>query len=419
MGTVGIVTDLMRNFQTVRELKFAAQQAALYALSFSTDMTGAVSQSTVNIQNAVLTPTTALTNMAQIGPAQGNTFWSAPVTFASGDINFVQNPDDTSESFFQLTARRQGANALAQFFLPLLFTGLNTSLPQSIRTFDTAQTVELLSQPATRIGEGPPAGQSAGVRGADLYQYAALPLAITYTQFAAQAQQNLGASSFPGVLYIAGSNSTSPIPTGAIPSAFVNLTHINGGTTYYGGAQGNTAQLQNLLTYFLPASLAASATPPGMVECGSQLSAYDLADPSFTTNQPKIVNLVNSLPVRTYILPVITGDGTKPLLASSSAPNQLNAVVGFAYVQFPQTQNLTTAPFALNVTFLKSPPLRNVSSATGFASWPLGTNNFMPAPTANGPFVPRTYDFASTGVSPRYPGVAMAPALSPRPLNAQ
>jgi hypothetical protein len=417
MGTAGIATDLMRNFQAVRELKFAAQATALYALSLSANATGVYSQS--SIQDAILAPTTIILNNAQIGPNSQSPLWTAPVLFAGGDIQFAQNPNDNSESFLRLTARRQAATALGQFFLPLLFTGLNTALPNSVKTFATAQTVEVLGQPATRIGAGPPAAQLTSARAADLYGCAALPLAISLQQFATIVNAKQGTSSVPAVIDLVSSTNTVALP-GHIPAAFVNLTATAGGATYYAGAQGRlaVAQLQGLLAYFASGapSQASAPSPPSNVETGFQLSAYDPADPNFVArqNQAQTIALINSLPTRQYIIPVIAGG--QPLLATANSPNVLNTVVGFAYVRLPK-QNLTTQPFSLNLTFVLSPPLRNASSAAGLASWPLGTNNLMPSPAA--PFMPRAYDSGSGGVTLRFPGVALAPALSPRPLNAQ
>ncbi len=412
MGTAGIATDMMRNFQAVRELKYAAQATALYALSLSSSAAGNFSQSAV--QAAIVSPTTSWSNNAQIGPNQSNGPWTAPVLFSDGDISFVPNPADNSESFLQLTARRQGATSLAQFFLPLLFTGLNSALPQSVRTFATAQTVEVLGQPATRIGAGPPPGNLTSARAMDLYGYAALPLAISSQQFAAIVAANQGATGIPCTLDLVSSTNPKAL-AGHIPAAFINLTATAGGVTNYAVAQGQLAQtqLQSLLSYFstTASNSPSSANPPGAVECGGQVSAYDPADPSFSAgnNQAQLVALVNSLPPRTYILPVIAG--SQPLLAGVKTPNVLNTVVGFAYVQWPK-QNLGAQPFALSLTFVPSPPLRNASSAAGLASWPLGTSNLMPAPAF--PFLPRAFDPASGGVTARLCGVALAPALSPR-----
>jgi hypothetical protein len=416
MGTAGIATDMMRNFQAVRELKFAAQETALYALSLSTTAGGVYLQS--SIQDAILTPTTTLSNNAQIGPNAQSQAWTAPVLFAPEDILFVQNPADNAESFLQLTARRQGATALGQFLLPLVFTGFNSALPQSIQTFDTAQTIEVLGQPATRIGAGPPLGQTTSARAADFTGCAALPIAITYQQFASAVASKQGtANDVPAVVNLVSSTN----PNAINPAAFVNLTATSGGVTYYGGAQGTlaVAQLKGLLSYFTAGagSQAITAIPPSNIETGFQLSAYDPADPSFTgsQNQAQIVSLVNNLPARTYVLPVVSGgQGNQLLLATANNPNALNTVVGFAYVRFPQKQTLTSPPFSLSFEFVASPPpLRNVSSAAGLASWPLGTSNLMPAPLVV--FLPRAYDSASGGVTPRFPGVALAPALSPRP----
>jgi hypothetical protein len=417
MGAAGVVTDLMRNFQTVRELKFAAQTTALYALSLSTAPAGPSGvYSNSSIQNAILTPSIPLSNNAQIGPQQQNSLWTAPVAFAAGDIQFVPNPADISELILRLTARRQGATSVTQFFLPLLFTGLNSVLPQSIRTFDTVQTVEVLGQPATRIGAGPPPGQTAGTRAADLAGCAALPVAISYQQFSSLVAASQGSQAQSAVVDFV--SSTSPVPlAGHIPAAFINLSATGGGVNNYGVAQGQVAlgQLQALLTYFTGLG-SQTASPPASVECGSQVSAYDPADATFKSgqNQAQIVAIVNSLPAGNYVLPVLAGNA--PALATTKSVNALNTVIGFAYIQLPK-QNISTQPFSLNLTFIPSPPLRNASSAPGLVSWPLGTNNLMPAP--QGPFAPRAYDSGTGGVIPRTPGVAMAPALSPRPFNAQ
>ncbi|MBS1996864.1 MAG: hypothetical protein JSS86_11155 [Cyanobacteria bacterium SZAS LIN-2] len=410
MGAAGIVTDLMRDFQTVRELRYAAQATALYAASYSAAATGAYNQSAV--QNAITTPGTALTNSAQIGPTQVYKQGAAPVVFEATDAAFVSNPADAGETFLKLTARRQGPTSVAQFFLPLLFTGLNTALPKSIRTFDTTQSIEVIGQPATRIGAGPPSAQSGVSRSDDFYGYAALPIAISYQQFASAVGAAQGAASVTRTIDFVSSANAAVLP-GHIPAAFVNLAATAGNVNYHDTAQGALAvgQLQGLLSYFALAGQSA-ALAPACIETGSPISAFDPADPAFTSgqNQTKIAALVNALPDRTYILPVVAG--SQPLLATAQAVNVRNTVVGFAYARITKP-SVSAQPFSVNITFVPSPPLRNVASAAGLATLPPNAGNFLPAPALV--FQPRTFDAASGGVTSRYPGVAMAPALSPRP----
>jgi hypothetical protein len=418
MGAIGMCSDLMRDFQAVRELKYAAQQAALYALSLSTSAGGVYNQA--NVTNALLNPSVIINNVAQIGPVKDGGAWSGPVSFADSDIQYVVNPSDINETFLRLTARRQGLDSLKQFFLPLLFTGLNTSLPKSIQIFSTAQTVEVLGQPATRIGAGPPASQATAGRGSDLYGYAALPLAISYQQFASLVSANASASAVPVTLDLVSSASSGKVAAGHIPAAFVNLSATTGSINYYNGAAGAlpVSQLQSQLAYFSSSAASASQAiiPPTFVEVGARLSAYDPAAASFTAAKvlPITFALFNQLPVRYYVLPVIAGGS--PSLATSASPNAVNTVVGFAYVRIANP-NISSSSSSVNATLSASPPLRNASSAAGIAALPTSAGGVIPASGAI--FFPRLADPVSGGVTHRLPGIALAPALSPRFASAQ
>ncbi|MBU6455421.1 MAG: hypothetical protein KGS72_26860 [Cyanobacteria bacterium REEB67] len=418
-GTLGICSDLMRDYQAVRELKFAAQQAALYALSLSTTAGGVYNPA--GISSALLNSSLTINNVAQSGPGQSSVAWSAPVSFSQSDIVFFTNPADNNEAFLRLTARRQGLTALKQFFLPLLFTGLNSSLPASVQIFNTAQTVEVLGQPATRIGAGPPAGQTSLARDGDLYGCAALPLAISYQQFAALVAASATSSSVPVTLdLVSSSSSGSKTSPGHIPAALVNLSATTGSTNYYNSAAGAlpVSQLQSQLAYFSSSSSAPSqgVVPPTFVEVGAQLSAFDPAAPAFSAAKvlPLTLSLFNQLPSRYYVLPVIAG--STPNLAASTSPNAVNTVVGFAYARIV-SPNISPTSYSVDAVLSVSPPLRNASSAAGMAALSTSSGGLIPASGAI--FSPRLADPVSGGVTRRLPGIALAPALSPRFASAQ
>lgn len=180
--TLGISTDFMRDFETASELSFAAQSAALYALSLATNSDGSYSLSSAqtNISNAVINASSASWNAAQFGPQ--NNKWSKPVIFSSSNIKFVSNPLDSSEFFVQLTASRQGADALVQYFLPLAYANF-TKIILPLSQVAPIEIVEVFGQPASRIGAGVPVGAQPGTRNADFSGFATMPFAISNLQF--------------------------------------------------------------------------------------------------------------------------------------------------------------------------------------------------------------------------------------------
>ncbi len=434
MGMMGVCIDLTRDFETARQLKFAAQSAAIYGLSLATNTDGTYTATAAmnNIQNGILQAGNNSWNVAEFGPATNAVtsnpkpgIASEPVTFAAGDVQFVNNPLDNSEFFLQLTARRQGQDALQQFFLPLLYTSFNGPAPQSVRTVSTHRVVEVLGQPATRIGAGAPLNSAAGTRESQLAGFAALPLAISYNQFAPLTNPALTNTQY--TIDLVTSKSAGAVAAGHIKGCLVNLSSTANGATVYGGATGTTAvnQLLGLLGYF-GAQTGQPAIAPAVVEMGSALFAFDPAQWSAAQQRAIAQALApNNFRPGLYIIPVLANDPNFGAVGVTG-PNQ---VVGFAHL------NLTSFTIANGVptqaTVLISDPLsgsysvpvRNATAAI-MSSIPTGSltlmGSFLPANTGlvSDPFLPRTYDPVANTVSIRPRGIVLAPALSPRQIPA-
>jgi hypothetical protein len=417
LGTVGVASELTRIFEAVNELKFAAQAAALYGCSLSVvgnnNYSTAIAQS--NIQNGVTTASTAGWNTAECGPtgnvfvsgtvSRGNLTWNDAVTFAPSDIQFVNNPVDTTEFFTQVTARRQGSDVLQQFFLPLLWlytNSIGTKLSATQFNANPYQTVEVLGQPASRIGPGAPLGSTAGSTASNYIGWAVLPIAISNQEFATIANPNQTTTTYTIDLV----SPNTPVQSGHIAGCLVNLAATSGsGSSYYGAGTGSTAvsQLISLLYYF--SGNTQQSLAPALVEQGSQLNAFNPTDPTFVSQQSQINKVLSALPNQFYILPVLAND---PSFSSS------NQVVGFAWFQLnPSGVNITNGvvtSFSMNIG--PGAPVYNAISTGGYSAIPGNTSNLLPSPVA--PFLPRQYDSSSGGVSVRQRGVVLAPAISPR-----
>lgn len=417
LGVVGICTDLMRDFETVQQLEFAAQSAALYGLSLATNSDGSytVTSAQNNITTGINTAASLAWNSAQSGPQ--NQVWSQPITFAGSDIKFVSNPNpnDASEFFVDLTAKRNGSDALIHFFLPALYTALPlTRSPNPLSTFSTSQTVEVLGQPSSRIGAAVPAAQQTGQRSLQLTGFAAMPLAISNQQFSGIALNSASVGSTYTVDFISSQSAeyTGAAPAGHIKGCFVNVAPGANGS-FYGTAisDSDISQFEGLLNYFGAASHQ-QTVPPNMVERGSQLNAFDPASASFIARQSDISQTLSQLPLQKfYIIPVLLNDPT--FSGGNGTAITGNVVAGFAWLRL-----VSISPSTLTATFQvgQSIPVRNATAATGFttAGFSAGNLNLLPPPVS--PFTPRTVDPSSGGMSVRPAGVVLAPAISPRQL---
>jgi len=406
MVTAGISIDLMRAFQTVHELEFGAQAAALYGLSLATNSDGSYSSTSAqpNIQNAISIAQSNSWNTAQAGPAGNPTSspWSKPVSFST--VAFVPNPLDANEYFLQVTSQRSGLDALQEFFLPLAYVGLSTtSVPPQVQQVSPSSTVEVLGQPATRIGAGAPINSPSGTRAFDLMGFASLPLAISNLQFSAIASPTQTNQQYTIDLVASTQTEyTAPPPPGHIKGCLVNVAGTGTLGSYYGNGQGGAAidQLEGLLGYF-GAQSGQQPIAPAVVEAGSRLNGFDPA--LLGARQSEVYTALSTVPSRFYIVPVLASD---PSFTSQ------NIVVGFARLQLQVS--FVAGVLSITGNLGDSVPVRNASSATGFSSIPGNTANLMPAAIA--PFLPRQVDQASNGVSLRPRGLVLAPATSPRQL---
>jgi len=401
VGALGIGIDLMRDVETAQQLEFAAQQAALYGVTFAVDQNGQFTNwnaSAPAITNAIVSQSARFGWPAQFGPV--GKVWSKPVTFAGNDVALRVNPQDATESFVDVTADRSGTDSLRQFFWPIFLTRLPaSSQAQNSITVSSHQLAEVFSQPATRVGAGAPAG-TASLRSTELAGFAVLPIAISNAQYASLvARSKVGAA-----VTIDLSTAASAAGPNHLKGGFVNLSATGStGGAYYGSAQGDLAisQLESLLQYFSKNTQTNLA--PAAVERGSQLSAFNPADPAFVRHQNEIRSAVIALPpLRNYILPVLAAD---PSFAG------VNIVVGFARLQITGFSTSGQQVTQAICTLSDSVPLRNVSSATGMSTIAPNLGNQMQAPVA--PFLPRAYRVSDNSLAPRTPGIVLAAALSP------
>lgn len=406
MGALGICTDLQRDFQAASELQFAAESAAIYGLSLSTNADGSYSlaEAQSNISTALESSYAAI-NSAELGPQtlSQSPPWSGPVTFAPSDINFVQNPNlsDSNDFFLQLTGRRDGNNALMQFFLPILGTSIAKQLPPSF--VNSVQTVEVIGQPASRIGAGALSVEN-GMRANDLVGFASLPLAISNQQFAQIADPSQTTTNYTVDLVSSQSVGNSLAPN-HLKGCFVNP--VLDSSQAYASASGDQSidQFKGLFNYFAGQQ---QAIAPSLLERGSALAAFDPLDPAFVARQAEINQSVLQLPINQYyIIPVLAND---PTFVGS------NEVVGFARLLLAgQPTIVNGAITSFSVQLGDSVPVRNAVAVAGSSNLDTSGSTMMPAPVY--PFLPRQIDLASGGISARARGIVMAPSLSPRRIR--
>lgn len=406
---LSFAVDVMRNILAVQQLEFAAEAAALHAYAQSANGDGSytAAQAMQNMQDALASSSgSAPWNTAQSGPEELNGAYESGVSIDSSDISFPQNPLDANEIFLRVTARRQGQDALRFFFLPAIYAMdflASGQIPASSKSAEPYRTIEVMGQPASRIGAGSPRG-SANSQGR-LSGFAVLPIAISYSQF----QQASSASESNQNYQIDLLDSSNPSPAlsaGHIRGSFVNITATGDNLTYYGDGQGNNA-ISNLVSswkyFYLGEEQGAIA--PALVERGSQLNCFDVGDSVFQVRKQEVVDALKQVPTRYFILPVIDSD------PSATAKK---TVVGFARFKLVRAVDTTGSKFDFVFQIVDSVVLPNASCAPGISSIPANSRRTMPAPQKGGPFDSRIYSPDQDGFSQRPRGVVLAPVLSPR-----
>lgn len=410
---VAFTVDVMRTYFARSQVLYGAQAAALAAYSKQVQSvvlpTAAAAKSNMlSFIEAQSASSDTAFNEAIAGPDTSSpspTGTRSPLLFADADAAFVSNPQDAQEIFLQLTARRQGTDALTRSFLPLIFAFNNSlfgggSAPplSQTGTVEPTETAEVIGQPASRISQG--VAHNSTVQG-QLAGFAAFPIAISNAQFASLSDTNsitfdlLSAGGYPALL------------TGHVRAAFVNLGPGSGNLNYYGSNTGSlaTSQVLGNLNYFVPPYT--GELPPLQVERGSQLSALATdtlsLDPTYAAAIKKA--LAGIVPGGSYIFPVVASDPV------SGANSSANSVVGFALLTVKSVS--ATLPPAISVSLAPSTVMPGATFDHALRTVQISAPAPMPAPIA--PFLDRQPQ--GTGIEPRRAGLVLAPSLSPRSLN--
>ncbi|MDQ5936521.1 MAG: hypothetical protein QG574_3857 [Cyanobacteriota bacterium erpe_2018_sw_21hr_WHONDRS-SW48-000092_B_bin.40] len=431
--------DVMRTAYASSAVRYGAEAAALGAFSASLTRPEQVfsrSQAEANIRQTIGQASGAIDNFswnrAPYGPdssAQGLYAAESAVKFDASDVTVVNNPNsaDSGDYFLQVRGRRDDSDALKLFFLPLIyaFSGSASSdglpgpaVPAEARLASPHRLVEVIAQPASRIGAGVPrisTSSSSAAREQELIGFATLPVALSNLQFKLLADPNSARSTAAIKITLAPSAASAAASSNTMRGALVNLTRSASSLNYYNDAASNTSvnQLLASLAYFAPV-VSASEIPPALVERGSRLSAFNLSSSLFTsaTVQQQLLSQLQKLQVgRSYIFPVLASD---PNFVSAGPSNE---VVGFARLRLLSTPVIFDQSIALTVMLEPdSVALRNASFANAAAVVPSSASSastsLLPAPVA--PFKARVLLSDGLGISSRPHSVVMAPSLSPR-----
>jgi len=409
---LALTIDVMRSIYTCDKLQSAVESAGLAAMCQAGNTTGTAFDTTA--QNNVIYrlqelggSTGPAWNQAPAGPASTGGPFDTDITFDTGSPDlFYPNPDDPGEFFLRVTARRDGADSLSMFFLPAIYsfnTWAGLPVPPGLSQVSPSRSVEVISQPARRIG----AGLADPTQAADAFsRTATFPFAVGLGGF----ETARGTTGWQPVNLLA---STAGATTSALKGAFVNVARNQSGTgDYHGQASGSSAvdELMALLDYF-SASPPASALAPGVVEKESMLSAFDPAATEFK-------NMVDNgqLPLRLQAL-----NGSQYLVvpvvleSPTGTANQRLSVAGFARLRL-RLVSVSSSQLNLEAEIGDAAPVCNATVGDG--SFYTGPARALNADTAL--FAQRidpgiTVD--SLALAPRQRGIVLAPSISPRPLG--
>ncbi|MBP9091172.1 hypothetical protein KBI23_09090 [bacterium] len=430
--------DVMRTAYASSAVRYGAEAAALGAFSASLTRPEQIfnrSQAEANIRQTIGQASGVIDNFAwnsaPYGPdssRQGLAAAESALRFDASDVTIVNNPNsaDRGDYFLQVRGRRDGSDALKLFFLPLIYAfsggpsgqGLpGPAVPAESRSASPHRLVEVIAQPASRIGAGVPRASSSG-REQDLSGFATLPVAISNLQFRLLSDPNVALSAASYKLILAPLQANTPT-TNVLRGALVNVTRSPSSLNYYNDASSSASvnQLLANLAYFSPA-ISNNEIPSALVERGSHLSAFNLGSSSSlfssATVQQQLLLQLQKLPVgRSYIFPVLASD------PNFVASGQANEVVGFARLRLLATPVVFDQSIALTVMLEPdSVALRNASFANAKAVVPSNSSSstagsgMLPAPVA--PFSARVLLSDGFGISTRPHSVVMAPSLSPR-----
>lgn len=415
MAFLALTIDVMRTVYTCDKLRAAVESAGLAAMCQAGNTTGTAYDATAR-NNVIYRlqelggSTGPAWNQAPAGPDSTGSPFDTDITFDTGSPDlFYPNPDDPREFFLRVTARRDGADSLSMFFLPAIYafnTWAGLPVPPGLSRVTPSASVEVISQPARRIGAG--LANSSLAQAADSFsRTATFPLAVGIGGFET-ARSTTGWQPVNLVSSTAGAT-TSP----ALKCAFVNVARNQSGTgEYHGQASGSSAvdELMALMDYF-NVNPPSSALAPGVVEKESMLSAFDPSAAEFK-------NMVDNgqLPLRLQAL-----DGSQYLVvpvvleSPTGTANQRLSVAGFARLRL-RLVSVTSSQLNLEAEIGEAAPVCNATVGDG--SFYTGPARAINADTAL--FAQRidpgiTVD--SLALAPRQRGIVLAPSISPRPLG--
>jgi len=408
---IALTVDVMRSAYTVGQLRFAAQSAALAAYGrqvlapeefFNPAQARQHIADTLARINGDLGE--AAWNSALKGPDSSGESVSA-VRFDADKVEFPQNLSDDQEFFVRLNVRRTGSDALQNLFMPLVFAfGGGDS---SVLTTDPQFSVDVVGQPATRVGKGVDRLTS------DLSEqskigFAAFPLAISNQQFA-----SIATSATPQTSYVLDvvKNSTDVVPAGHIKAGLVNLKAGNN-IDYYAGVDGEVAisDLVSQINYFVPGTT--PQVPPQAVERGAYLGVIKPQGSAYDNQLGRLSAALAAIKLRpyNYILPVIKGDPAVGI--GPSGRSAANEVAGFALLQITDVVVNPSAQAgpALSITVKLAPSTVMPNCCVDATRLSLQSQDAAPAQVA--PFVSRTFS-AAGALSRRPNALVLAPALAP------
>ncbi|MBX9696092.1 MAG: Tad domain-containing protein [Cyanobacteria bacterium] len=409
VATLAFAADVTRTIYAGVRLQAAVESAALGALSYATNSDGSYSQSQAE-QNITRVLGIAggedghAWNSAPSGPDTSSGISETEVRFNQQDIIFATNPADPQDLLLQLTGRREEQDSIALFFLPAIFASPSSvnRIPDEARRSRLFRVAEVISQPASRIGAGPPRDSAPGTRAAELSGSAVFPLALSNEQFQAAALS----TDTPKSLMVEVERDAALLPSGTLlRGAFANVATTNGSNANHGGSNSDhdVSELIGLLRYF-GSSQSGSVVAPGVVERGSFLNAFSTRGQNLLSRLSELKECLRAIPLnRVFIFPVVRTDPRETA----------NEVVGFARFRVVRWLD-TDGKISIILNGADSVPVRNATHDHGHASFSTSPDHMLPPPVP--PFSDRYLLADGQSISARPRAVAMAPSLSPRTL---
>lgn len=416
---IALTADVMRTVYAGYKLQYGTEAAALAAYSTAVDHSGTFNKGNIT---AKLDEVSGLFgspwNKAPAGPDSNLNANETAITFASQDLAFERNLNDSGEEFMRLTARRDGLDSIKLFFVPAIFAfnslvGIPTPSGSGVNLANPFRTTEVFSQPASRVGEGVPGNAPNSQRNHELRGFATFPFAISNNQFLTAA--STGGAHAIYTIDLASNINPPPVvlQAGHFRGSFLNIRASGSNLNSYNSGQGANAvsDLENLIDFF-QATDQSSSVAPFVVERGSLVNTIDPESSEFKSRETLIKTKLNSVVAtnRFQILPVLAND---PVIGDNLTNN---AVVGFARMRFINIVNSTNGNFQIQLEIGDSLPTRNTTSTNSYATIPTVNGALLPRPVA--PFTARNSGTNGQSIGAKPVGVVLSASISPRIPNS-